>query len=98
MKKKEFYKYKPLIFKICKEEGIKKLMLFGSTLRDESTTESDIDLLVEFKVDKSLFKLIAIKHKFEDILHNSVDLLTFKSLSPYFRDDVIKESEVIYEI
>ena len=97
MLKSELYKYKDEIEKICKEAGIKKLMLFGSTLTGDSTPESDIDLLAEFEGTRSLFKVIGAKHKFEDLLHNEVDLLTPMALSPYFRDKVLEMAEVIYE-
>ena len=52
---------------------------------------------MEFKTNKSLFKIIALKHKLEDLLQNDVDLLTPDSLSPYFKNDVLKEAEVFYE-
>lgn len=97
MLKSDFNKYRYSILQLCEDEGVKKLMLFGSTQRDESDGTSDIDLLVEFKENKSLFKLISLKHKFEDLFHNQVDLLTPNALSPYLKDDILKEAEVIYE-
>ncbi len=97
MVKNEFYKYKKEIEKICKEKGIKKLMLFGSTLYDSATEESDIDLLAEFEGEKSLFDVIKTKQELEDLLHNHVDLMTPQALSPYFRESVLKEAELVYE-
>lgn len=97
MLKSELYRYKDEIEKICKEVGIKKLMLFGSTLTGDSTPESDIDLLAEFEGKRTLFTVIGAKHKFEDIFHVEVDLLTPMALSPYFRDEVLQMAEVIYE-
>ena len=97
MLKSELYRYRSEIEKICKETGIKKLMLFGSTLTGDSTTESDIDLLAEFEGTRSLFKVIGTKLKFEELLHNEIDLLTPMALSPYFRDKVLEMAEVIYE-
>lgn len=97
MVKKVLYKYINEINKICKENGIKKLMLFGSTLYDTATDNSDIDFLAEFKGEKSLFDIIKIKQELEDLLHNPVDLMTSQSLSPYFRSDVLNEAEIIYE-
>jgi uncharacterized protein len=32
----------------CKQNDINKLSLFGSVLRDDFTSQSDVDLLVEF--------------------------------------------------
>lgn len=98
MLKKELYQHRDEILELCKSEKIKKLMLFGSTARDESTESSDIDFVVEFQERRSLFKLIALKHKLEDMLKNHIDLMTPDSLSPYFRDEVLKEAEVVYEV
>ena len=36
------------LHQFCLENGIKKLSLFGSVLRDDFGPESDIDMLVEF--------------------------------------------------
>lgn len=97
MLKDELYQHKDEISELCKAEKIKKLMLFGSTVRNESTESSDIDFLIEFGERRSLFKVIALKHKLEDMLKAHIDLLTPESLSPYFRDEVLKEAEVVYE-
>ncbi|MGL4867323.1 MAG: nucleotidyltransferase family protein [Cetobacterium sp.] len=97
MLKKDLYSHKNEILKICENEGIQKLFLFGSTSREESNSKSDIDFLVEFKTAKSLFKIIALKHKLEDLLQNDVDILTPDSLSPYFKNNVLKEAEIFYE-
>ncbi|MHA4984932.1 nucleotidyltransferase family protein [Cetobacterium somerae] len=97
MLKKDLYSYRNKILEICEAEDIKKLILFGSTAREESNLISDIDFLVEFKVNKSLFKIIALKHTLEDLLQNNVDLITPDALSPYFKNDVLREGEIFYE-
>ena len=43
MLKKDLYSHRSEILEICEHEGIKKLMLFGSTAREESSSISDID-------------------------------------------------------
>ncbi len=98
MIKEEFYKYKNEIHKICEEKGIKKLMLFGSTLYDNGKESSDIDLLAEFKTEISLFDIIKVKQELEDLLCNPVDLVTPQALSPHFRINVVNEAEIIYEV
>ena len=39
------------IEEFCKKHSIRKLSLFGSALRDDFTSESDLDILVEFDPD-----------------------------------------------
>ncbi|MHC4215665.1 MAG: nucleotidyltransferase family protein, partial [Planctomycetota bacterium] len=40
------------IAKFCKRNHIRKLSLFGSVLRDDFKSDSDIDFLVEFEDGK----------------------------------------------
>ena len=82
----------------CRQNNIIKLSLFGSMLRGESTTTSDIDLLVEFHPDHipGLLKLAGLEIELSKILGKKVDLRTAQDLSIYFRDDVLKHAKVAY--
>jgi hypothetical protein len=83
----------------CRRNQIRKLALFGSILRDDFTPESDIDVLVEFKPEARVgfFKLYDIEQELAQILAGrTVEINTFKSLSPYFRGEVLAEAEVLY--
>ena len=42
--------------------GVKTLELFGSVARDEDSPESDIDFLVEFTIEPTLFDLFRVQH------------------------------------
>lgn len=85
------------IKKICKEEQITYLALFGSFARKEETEDSDIDLLVRFSGSKSLFKIIRVETKLSEALGRKVDLLTKPAISPYIIDHIMKDIEVIYD-
>jgi predicted nucleotidyltransferase len=81
---------------------ISRMAVFGSTVRGESTKDSDIDLLITLKPSNArpklgLFKLIEIEENLQKKLGRSVDLVTEDSLSPYIRPYVEKEKVVIYE-
>lgn len=82
----------------CAEHRIHSLKLFGSALRNDFTSESDVDLLVEFEPDTriGLFRFHAIEAEMSDLLGRKVDLNTENSLSKYFRDEVLAEAETIY--
>ena len=45
--------------------GVVSLAVFGSVARNESTQQSDIDLLVELDRDVGLFYLFEIQHRLE---------------------------------
>ena len=74
---------------LAKQFGVKSLSLFGSVARNESTSTSDVDLLVEFSRPVGYFGLFALQDYLETILGCPVDLGTIDSLKPYMRERVI---------
>lgn len=79
-----------------KNEGAKRIGVFGSYVRGEEKPGSDIDVIVEFSGRKSLLELVRIERELSEELGIKVDLLTEKSISPYLIDTIQKETEVIY--
>jgi len=53
--------------------------------------------LVRFSKPKSLLELVRIDRIFSEVLGRKTDLLTKASISPYLRDRIKNEMEVIYE-
>jgi len=84
---------------LCQRHGIRQLALFGSALRNELETDSDIDLLVEFEPGQvpGLLGLSAIEMELEELLGRPVDLRTAADLSRYFRDDVRAAARALYD-
>lgn len=82
----------------CRRKHIKKLSLFGSALRDELKSSSDVDLLVEFEQEHipGLMEFAGIEIELTEMLGRKVDLRTPAELSRYFRDDVISKARVEY--
>jgi len=82
----------------CQQHHIRKLALFGSVLREDFRPESDVDVLVEFERERpiGLIRLARIQRELSELLGHPVDLNTEGFLSPYFRDEVLKEAEVHY--
>lgn len=84
---------------ICKRHGVRKLSLFGSTLKGTARPDSDIDLLVEFEetARPSLFDMAQIEIELSELLGGRrVDLRTAEDLSHHFRDEVIRQAQVQY--
>ena len=82
----------------CRRHHIVKLSLFGSVLRDDFRSDSDIDVLVEFDPRHMPgWSFFGIQDELTEILGRPVDLNTPKSLSPYFVKDVLQGAEVVYE-
>jgi predicted nucleotidyltransferase len=85
---------------LCHRRHIRRLWLFGSTLKGDARPDSDIDLLVEFSraAKPSLLDLADIEQELSGLLGGRrVDLRTAEDLSRYFRDEVLREAEIQYE-
>jgi len=80
------------ILRIANQFGGYNIRIFGSVAREETTTTSDIDILIDLEKGRSLLDLIAIKQDLEDLLGCSVDVATDKCLSPYIREAVLREA------
>jgi len=81
----------------CRANGIRRLALFGSVLREDFCSESDIDVLVEFLPGVRVgLAFIRIQDDLSALLGRKVDLNTPGSLSKYFRDEVLGEAEALY--
>ncbi len=74
---------------------VTELSLFGSLARNEATPSSDIDLLVEFSDEASLFDLIGLKQYLEEQLHQSVDVVPRDSLRAELREQILKDEVLI---
>jgi len=71
--------------------GVKSLALFGSVARDQATSASDVDMLVEFDRPVGYFELFALQDHLEALLGGQVDLGTPDSLKPRIRECVMGE-------
>ncbi len=81
----------------CRRHHIRKLMLFGSVLREDFRPGSDVDVLVEFEEGKTPgLAFFSMETELSELLGRKVDLNTAGCLSPYFADEVLAEAEPIY--
>jgi uncharacterized protein len=83
----------------CRARGIRKLSLFGSVLRDDFDAQrSDVDMVAELlPTARPGWEFFGWHEDLAAILGRKVDLHTPASLSPYFRDEVLREALTIYE-
>ena len=82
--------------KMCKENSISYLALFGSYARGEETFESDVDLLIDYSDSKSYFDHVRIERRLEEFFNRNVDLVTKRSLHPYIKDYVYNDLKTLY--
>jgi predicted nucleotidyltransferase len=82
----------------CRKHHIHRLSLFGSAIRGDFRSDSDVDVLVEFEREHVPgLAFFAMEKELSKILGRKVDLNTPGFLSPYFRDQVLAEAEVQYD-
>src|SRR5690606_23323744 len=66
----------------CERWGIVELALFGSVLREDFTSESDVDVLARFASDArpTLFELVRAARELGELVGRRVDLVDVRSV------------------
>lgn len=80
------------ILALAAKHGASDVRLFGSIARGEESEQSDIDLLVRFNSDRSLFDHGAMIADLQDLLQSKVDVLNETGLSERFRQAILNEA------
>lgn len=94
---------------LCKEHHVKTLYAFGSSVRNDFTEKSDIDLLYEMdfsnfnfeKIDEIPFDpfliIYDLKEKLESLLNKKVDLIPNQNFkNKYLQASIDKDKTLIY--
>lgn len=79
------------VLPVLKEEGVTRAAIFGSYVRGEERKNSDVDMLVEVPGGMGLFAFGGLKRKLEQALNKRVDLVTYGSIHPLLRDQILRE-------
>lgn len=83
----------------CRKWRVRELSLFGSALRDDFRTDSDVDVLVSFEpaAGWSLLDFVTMREELEGLVGRQVDLVEQEALrNPYRRADILKSKRVLY--
>lgn len=92
---------KTQINKLCHENKVEKLYVFGSVLTDTFNSESDLDFVVSFNESIEMLDYADNYFNFlfslEDLFKRDIDLVTEKSLqNPYFIEELNNTKKLIY--
>lgn len=86
--------------RLCTIYNVEKMYLFGSVLNSNFNKESDIDLLVKFKVielSKYFDNYMNFKESLEKLFGREVDLVEEQTLkNPILINSINKSKELIY--
>jgi len=78
---------------LASQFGVTRLALFGSVVRDQASSDSDIDVLIAFAGAASAKSYFGAQFYLEDLLGGPVDLVTEKALraelKPFIERDLI---------
>jgi uncharacterized protein len=99
MQSKKFTLPHKEIEEFCQRWSITEFSVFGSVLREDFHSDSDIDVLVSIdpKAKIGLFELIDMKLELEKMFKRPVDLVEKEGLkNPYRRREILRTAQVIY--
>ncbi len=88
----------------CQRWKITELALFGSVLRDDFRSDSDVDILVTFDPDahRTLFDMVDMQDELEAVFGRKVDLVSRRGIERsrnYLRRKAILNSaQIIYAV
>jgi predicted nucleotidyltransferase len=83
----------------CRKWKIKEFSLFGSVLRDDFRSDSDIDVLVSFEENAGwdLFDIVDMKEELQAVFAREVDIVEKGAIrNPYRRQSIMTHREVLY--
>jgi uncharacterized protein len=87
------------IGEFCLKWRVRELALFGSVLRDDFRSDSDVDVLVELAANHglSLYDWVDMQEELERLFGRRVDLVSKKGLkNPIRRREILRTAEVLY--
>ena len=86
----------------CQQNHIREFALFGSILRDDFSSQSDVDVLVDFdpeaEANLTLLDLARMQIELSDMFQRNVDLVLRDGLKPFVKDEVLRHLEVVYAV
>ena len=81
------------IISISAKHGAFNIRLFGSVVRGEATSKSDIDFLIDYDIDKiSSWFPVGLIHELEALLGRKVDIVPADSIHVFIKERVLSEA------
>ncbi len=84
--------YREEILAIAERHGASNVRVFGSVARGEARPDSDVDILVDLELGRSLLDHAQLQIELEALLSRKVDVVTERGLRSHLRDRVLQEA------
>lgn len=75
--------------------GVSEIGVFGSFVRGEEKETSDIDVLVDFDRNVSLFDIMELQWFLEEVFNRKVDVAPRDSLRKYIGQHILEEVQYL---
>lgn len=92
----------PDLAAFCQKWKIKEMSFFGSVLREDFRSDSDIDIIVSFEDNSTwgILELVRMKRELKTLLGREVDLMTKKSIEQSHnwirRQEILGTAQIVY--
>ena len=80
------------IINISQRYHAENIRIFGSVARGEATDKSDVDFLVSFLPNASLFDQAGLIEELSLLLKRNVDVVSERAVSPYLQETIKAEA------
>ena len=80
------------ILKLAAQHGASHVRVFGSVARGDARPDSDVDFLVNFPSDRSIFDLVGLWLDLTELVGREVDLSTEEGLKDYVRPSALRDA------
>ena len=84
--------HRDAILELARRHGATNVRVIGSVARDEAGSDSDLDLLVRFEPERTLFDHGALIMDLQDLLRAKVDVISEKGIRPRWRESILREA------
>ena len=87
------------IHDFCLKWSVRAFSIFGSSIRDDGHSESDVDILVSFHDGTSwgLFEFFDMIDELQEIFGRKVDLVEKEALrNPIRKSEILSQRQVVY--
>lgn len=83
------------LIELARMHKAENIRVFGSVARGEANENSDVDLLVHFHPDASLFDLMDLQEASANLLKAKVDVISDRGLSPLIGPQILNEAKAL---
>jgi len=86
---------KQAILLVLKQRPIKRAAIFGSFARGEEREDSDIDLLIEYSAQQTLFDLLRLENELSEATSRKVDIVEYAAIKSTIKERILSQAITI---